>query len=138
MIQKILEFWGPIILRFGMAAVILWFGWQQALHAEQWAAYVPDSAVALTGFNALGLVYLNAVFEAVFGLLLLFGLQTRLVSFLLSAHLFGIVWTVGYGEIGVRDFGLAIATLVVFINGPDAFCLQQRKVESIVKAETQS
>ena len=136
MIQKILEFWGPIILRFGMAAVILWFGWQQALHAEQWTAYVPDSMVALTGFNALGLVYLNAVFESVFGLLLLFGLQTRLVAFLLAVHLFNIMWMVGYGEIGVRDFGLAIATLVVFMNGSDAFCLQQKKVESVAKIES--
>ena len=37
------------------------------------------------------------------------------------------MYVVGYGEIGVRDFGLALATLVVSMNGPDAFSLQSSK-----------
>ena len=63
----------------------------------------------------------------IFGLLLLFGWQTRIVALLLALHLFDIMWTVGYGEIGVRDFGLAMGTLVVFMNGPDLFCVQEKK-----------
>lgn len=55
---------------------------------------------------------------------------------MLAVHLFNIMWMVGYGEIGVRDFGLAIATLVVFMNGSDAFCLQQKKAESVAKIES--
>ena len=37
------------------------------------------------------------------------------------------MYIVGYGEIGVRDFGLALATLVVFMNGPDILCVQPKK-----------
>ena len=69
----------------------------------------------------------NALFELVFGFLLLFGWQTRIAALLLALHLFDIMYVVGYGEIGVRDFGLAIATLVVFMNGPDLLCIQQKK-----------
>jgi hypothetical protein len=37
------------------------------------------------------------------------------------------MYVVGYGDIGVRDFGLAVATFVVFMNGSDMLCIQQKK-----------
>ena len=117
----------PSVLRFGMSAVILWFSIQQFIHTQVWTAYVPDSVVAIAHVSATTLVYFNAVFELVFGVLLVFGWQTRIVALLLALHLFDIMWVVGYGEIGVRDFGLALATLVVSMNGADALCISQRK-----------
>ncbi len=126
---KNLEKWAPVILRYGMSAVILWFGFQQFLHTESWTAYVPDSIVSMTGISAITLVYVNATFEVVFGFLMVFGWQTRLVSLLLGLHMLDIMWVVGYGEIGVRDFGLAIATLVVFMNGSDFLCVTEKKVQ---------
>lgn len=132
--QKIisfLEFYSPSVLRIGMAAVILWFSLQQFLHTGSWTAYVPDSVISMTHLSAITLVYMNAVFELVFGLLLLFGWQTRIAALLLSVHLFNIMYVVGYGEIGVRDFGLAVATFVVFMNGPDLLCIQRRKITEI-------
>jgi uncharacterized membrane protein YphA (DoxX/SURF4 family) len=110
-----------------MTAVILWFSIAQFSNATQWTAYVPDSIVSMTGISAVILVYFNATFELVFGILLLFGWQTRIVALLLSAHLFDIMYVVGYGEIGVRDFGLAVATFVVFMNGTDPLCIQQKR-----------
>lgn len=133
-ITSILELYAPSVLRFGMTAVILWFSFAQFLHASSWTAYVPDSVVSLSGLSAVTLVYLNALFELIFGLLLAFGFQTRIAALLLALHLFDITWVVGYGEIGARDFGLAVATLVVFMNGPDIFCIQQKKL--LVEART--
>jgi uncharacterized membrane protein YphA (DoxX/SURF4 family) len=129
------ELYAPSMLRFGMSAVILWFSVQQFMHNQQWTAYVPDSAVALTHLSANVLVFFNASFELVFGLMLVFGWQTRTAALLLALHLFDIMLVVGYGEIGVRDFGLAVATLVVFMNGTDRLCIQQKKrlLESTVQ-----
>jgi len=122
-----IELYAPVVLRYGMAAVILWFSLAQFFNASQWTAYIPDSIVSMTGISATILVYFNATFELVFGILLVFGWQTRIVAFLLAAHLFDIMYVVGYGEIGVRDFGLAVATLVVFMNGSDILCIQQKR-----------
>jgi len=61
----------------------------------------------------------------VFALLLLIGLYTRIVSLLLSLHLFHIISIVGYGAIGARDLALALATLAIFLHGPDEFCLDK-------------
>lgn len=107
------------VLRWGMAAVVLWFSIQQFMHADQWTAYIPDSIISLSHVSALTIVYLNAVFEMVFGTLLMLGIWTRLAALLLALHLFDIAWTVGYGQIGARDVGLAVATLAVFMQGAD-------------------
>ncbi len=123
----LLELYAPAVLRIGMAIVVLWFSIQQFLHNSVWTAYIPDSIVSLTHISAPTLVLLNAIFELVFGLALMFGWHTRFVSLLLALHLFDIMWVVGYGEIGVRDFGLAVGTLVVFMNGADIFCMHQRR-----------
>lgn len=132
---SLFERYSKSVLRYGMVAVILWFSTQQFLHTQDWTAYVPDSAVAMTHVSAINLVYFNAVFELVFGVLLLIGWQTRIAALLLSLHLFDIMYVVGYGETGVRDFGLAVATFVVFMNGPDLLCVQQPKagVEKLIK-----
>ena len=121
-----LELYAPAVLRIGMAIVILWFSLQQFIHNSAWVAYIPDSIVTMTHLSASTLVLLNAVFELVFGLALMFGIYTRFSALLLALHLFDIMWVVGYGEIGVRDFGLAIGTLVVFMNGSDIFCFHQK------------
>ena len=126
-IIKFMELYSASVLRYGMTAVILWFSIAQFSNASEWTAYVPDSIVSMTGISAVILVYFNATFELVFGILLLFGWQTRIVALLLAAHLFDIMYVVGYGEIGVRDFGLAVGTFVVFMNGSDPLCIQQKR-----------
>lgn len=130
-----IETYAPSVLRIGMSFVILWFGTQQLLHTADWTAYVPDSATAMLHVSATTLVYFNSFFELIFGLMLLFGYRTRLVALLLALHLFDIMWVVGYGEIGVRDFGLAVATLVVSMNGADLLCYHQPVKRVIVQKE---
>lgn len=127
-----IELYAPAVLRISMAVVILWFSAQQFIHTDAWTAYVPDSAVAMSRLSATTLVYFNAIFELVFGVMLVFGWQTRISALLLALHLFDIMYVVGYGEIGVRDFGLAFATLVVFMNGSDILCMQKKKLVQVV------
>jgi uncharacterized membrane protein YphA (DoxX/SURF4 family) len=130
--QSFMEKYSATVLRYGMVIVFLWFGTQQLLHTETWTAYIPESATNLTGISALSLVYINAIFEIIFGLLLLIGWQTRIVALLLALHLFNIAYVVGYGEIAVRDVGLAIATLAICMHGPDRLCVEFKGEESEV------
>jgi len=115
------------VLRYGLSAVILWFSIQQFIHNSAYIGFIPDSIVSLTHISANILVFFNAMFELIFGLLLIFGWQTRIVATLLALHMFDIMWVVGYGDIGVRDFGIAIGILVVAMNGSDPFCIQQKR-----------
>lgn len=123
----------PIILRIGIALVFLWFGTQQLTNAAAWTRLIPEFIISMSGLSATTLVHFNGAFEIVFGIALLIGFFTRITSFLLALHLLSITFTVGYGPIGVRDFGLSMATIAIFLYGVDSLCLdnwlEKKKIE---------
>ena len=73
--------------------------------------------------SAFSIVYLNGLFEIIFGTALLLGFYTRFVAFCLAFHMVDITLIVGMDSIGVRDFGLSVAAVVVWINGSDKLSL---------------
>ncbi len=68
-------------------------------------------------------MHFNGAFEIIFGLCLLLGYFTQVTALFLALHMLDITFTVGYTSIGVRDFGLAVATISVFLYGSDMWCL---------------
>src|SRR3989344_118217 len=116
----------PIILRIGIGLVIIYFGLQQISDPSAWTAYLPRWIENLP-VSDINFVYLNGYFELIFGALLILGFQTRIVSFLLSLHMLGIVLTVGYNEIGVRDFGIFVAVFAVFLHGQSGWSVDESR-----------
>ncbi len=110
--------WGITILRFGLAAVFLWFGFSQLLDGLNWVGWVPEWAVNLLHIPPAFIVLLNGAFEVVAGSLLALNIMTRWVALALAAHLALITIEIGATAIGVRDFGLTIATLALALLVP--------------------
>jgi uncharacterized membrane protein YphA (DoxX/SURF4 family) len=108
--------YAPTLLRIGMAIVILWFGFQQLTDALSWVGFLPEWTTRLP-LNQVGLVMINGWFEIIFGLMLLLGFYTRFTALFIALHLLEITWTVGYGGIGARDFGLTLAMISISMNG---------------------
>ncbi len=119
--------YAPVILRLGLAGVFLWFGTTQLLDQAMWTSLIPDWLVNLTGISAASFVVINSLFEVVFGVLLVLGVWTRVAAALLFLHLLTIIFDVRLTAIGVRDIGLAIATLSIAIYGNDVYSWSQRK-----------
>ncbi len=71
--------------------------------------------------TANNLVIFNAILELTLGTFLLIGLYNRFSSLILSLHLFGIALSIGFTPLGIRDFGLAFATLAVYLFGYDRY-----------------
>ena len=113
----------PVILRIGLSLVFLWFGFMQLTNTGMWVGLIPDYAINMSGLTAETLVRFNGAFEVIFGIALLLGFMTRIVSLLLALHMFHILLTVGFTAIGVRDFGLAVSTLALFLLGPHKYSL---------------
>lgn len=109
----------PIVVRLGIAAVVMWFGASEILHPSQWVSFIPTWASTLTGISALTLVTVNAIAEIVLSFMLAFGIWTRLAGGLLFLHMVLIIIDVGLSAIGVRDVGLAFALLSIFLQGSD-------------------
>ncbi len=118
--------YAPVVLRIAISLVFLYFGTSQLMNASKWIGFMPDFVSAMFGGNAVLLVHINGVFEVIAGLCLIVGFQTRIVALLLGLHLIGIASSIGFSPLGVRDFGLSFATLSIFLNGADVWCLDEK------------
>lgn len=118
-----LSSFAPMVLRFGMAALFLWFGIMQILDTQNWTGWVPAWAVSFSGLSPYEIVLLNGVFETVGGIALVIGLYVRVVAFALAVHLFLVAFDIGYTAIGVRDFCLACGTFATALYGSDQWSL---------------
>ena len=118
----------PVLVRLGVCGVVLWFGLNQLASPGLFVGYVPGWARALAAPEAF--VRANGAFETVFGLLLLLGAFTRAAALMLALHLAGITVTVGYNEIGARDFAITLAASSIVCAGPDAWSLDRRLLRS--------
>ena len=112
-------------LRISMSLVFLYFGFQQVSDADSWTSFVPDF-LTKSIFSASNIVVFNGMVELCLGIFLILGLYTRFSSLILSIHLLGIAFSIGISPLGVRDFGLALATFAVFLNGADNYTLDRR------------
>jgi len=117
--------WSDAILRWSMSGVFLWFGFHQMQDTSAWVSYVPDWAL-IFGLSKQMLVLMNGWIEIVAGLMLLAGFYIRPVALLLGLHLAVIAYSLGGGPITIRDFGLAIATITVFLRGADPLSVDAR------------
>ncbi len=113
------EDYGRIILRLALAGVYLYFGFSQLFDGVSWVSVVPQWVSELVHLPPAFIVLLNGLFEVVFGILLAFGVMTRRVALALALHLF-LIALIGFGlnPTGVRDFGLAFATLSLSLLEP--------------------
>lgn len=96
-----------IFFRTSLALVVLYFAIVQLMGPENWTLYIPD--MVLNFIDPVLLVLGNGIVELLLGLLLLVGIFTRWVAWLLAIHIFFIALTIGFNPTGVRDFGLAAA-----------------------------
>ncbi|MFZ2167500.1 MAG: DoxX family protein [Minisyncoccia bacterium] len=104
---------GLLVLRLGLAGVFLWFGFSQLIDGISWVSWVPEWAVNVIHLPPAMIVLANGLFEVIFGTLLALGLWTRFAAFVLALHLVVIAFDIGLTAIGVRDFGLTLATLAL-------------------------
>ena len=109
-----------VMLRFGLAAVFLWFGIDKFIHPQYWLdAWVPQNFVTLLSHlhvSGVDFIYLNGIFEVLVGASLVTNLFIRFFSaaaalFLVSIFLVNIH---SFTEVLVRDFGLLGGFLSLF------------------------
>ena len=116
--------YAPIVVRIGLSLVFLWFGINQIFNREDFLSYLPEFLLTLSFAETI--VLINGIFEVIAGLLLLLGIGIRPVALLLAIHLLGITFSLGYNDIAIRDFGLVMATIAVFLYGTDRWSIEQK------------
>ena len=105
--------YAPMVLRYGLSIVFLWFGISQLVNPNNFVGYLPDFLFS-SGYANL-FVFANGVFEILAAGLLIANKFTSIISALLALHLIGIMVDLGYGETLVRDFGIFVGTTALFL-----------------------
>lgn len=132
-LQK-LGLYAPALNRIGMSIVFLWFGVNQLIHPEFFIVWLP-AEVQYIPIKPETFVFLNGGFEVIFGVQLFLGVFTRISSLLLGLHLAGITYTIGLSEVGIRDFGLTLATLTIFLTPIDRLTIDYLLKKKAIKPE---
>ncbi len=109
--------YAPFMVRLGLGAVLIWFGIDALLNPSVWSLLVPKWVLSISPLSANTFMYINGTLEILLGLLLLIGLWTRLIAGLTALLLLGIILSLGYGDLAVRDFGLLMAALSLVLSG---------------------
>jgi len=114
---KYKEYAMPLV-RYGLGIVFLLFGYDQIFNPSNWIAWFPQNLVSY-------IVYIGG-FNLIVGMFLVLGLFTRVAALLASIHLIGVIFTIGYGEVAIRDFGLLLGALGVLFYGADRLSLDKK------------
>lgn len=116
------------ILRIGLAVTILWFGISQLMNPMYWTGYLPEFLISQSFISLNTLVYLNGVFEIILSFLLFMNKYVKITSIIMSIHLIFIIITLGFNEIGVRDFGILVGFVaLVPISSNNEFSFRKIK-----------
>ena len=115
----------PLILRVGLSLVFLWFGLNQLFDTTNFLGYLPEFLLQQT--YAESFVRLNGGFETILGILLLIGRYIKPVTIILALHLIGIIISLGYGDIAIRDVGLLFMTIAIYMGGKDKWSLDYKR-----------
>ena len=113
-----------IFTRIAISLVFIWFGINQIISPNNFMEYLPSFILLST--YAKTFIYLNGIFELILGAFLILGLFTRITALVLGINLIGIILGLGYNDVAVRDFGLMLVTLAIFLGGKYKWCLENK------------
>jgi uncharacterized membrane protein YphA (DoxX/SURF4 family) len=106
--------YAPFVLRLGIGFVFAWFGYSGLTNPDMWIGLVPAWTAAIA--PAKTLVLIHGAVELIGGLLLIAGLWVRPVAAVLFLSLAHTLTILKFGPVFVRDIGLLLATLAIFLR----------------------
>ncbi len=117
---------GLLLLRIGLGGVFLVFGIDKFFNPKFWSAYMPPWFSGILPMEMFTFIYLLGVFEIIFGLAVLVGFCTRFSAGVCAVFLLGIIFSLGFNEIIVRDAGLFFLALGVVVLGAGVYSLDAK------------
>ena len=104
-----------LLLRIGLGFVFFWFGIDKIVNPENWLSYITPFLSSIIFFNNTTFLFILGIIELIFGIMLWSNWKLKLISLIISIHLFLIIIFTGFNEITVRDIGLLSIALPLFI-----------------------
>lgn len=110
----------PVVMRFFLGFVLLWFGVQEVIEPRYWSGYVPPIVLQFFPFSVNVFVQIHGLVLCLLGLGLFFKILIRFTGFIIMGVLLsiisGLIMTQGFNEIVVRDIGLFGLALAIWLH----------------------
>ena len=107
----------PFLLRIGLGLIFFWFGFTKFTNLEEWLAFIPPWIESILPISINSFLYIQGAIETLIGILLIIGILVRLSSFVAALILITIIFTLGFNDLALRDFGLLMMALSLIILG---------------------
>ncbi len=104
-----------LFLTAGLVIVFGWFGIDKFRNAFLWVGFLPAWMDGFAGVSKDVWIIVIGTIELLLALLLLVPVRRvrQTAALLMALHLVGILWQVGWNDIGVRDLGLLFSSLAL-------------------------
>ncbi len=110
----------PLVMRFSLGFVFLWFGISEILNPRYWSGYVPQMAIELLPIPILPFVQMHGAVLVFLAICLIFRFYLKYVGVLailvLLSIIGGLISMNGFDEIVVRDIGLFGLALAIWLQ----------------------
>ena len=114
-----------IVLRIAISIVLFWFGVSGLFFTSTMVSYVPEWA-NIAGDSLEVTIQINGFIEIILGMLIFTGLFLRIATIGFIIHMGFILAVVGYNEIGVRDLGLLLSGVALYMTNDHTLTLDAR------------
>ncbi len=104
-----------IFLICGLAFVFVWFGIDKLVHPTIWSGFLPLWMDGFLGYPNTAWILVIGCLEILFAILILIPVRhvRQAGAAIICLHLAGIIWQVGWNDIGVRDIGLFMSSVAL-------------------------
>lgn len=112
-----------LLLRLGLGAVFILFGYDKLPHPENWIIYYSPKIHQLFPVSPYIFLKFQAVVEVLLGVALAMGFLTRINASIIAVILGMIIFFLWPDPVTVRDLGLFCASLALVLSGPGPWSL---------------
>ena len=107
----------PLLIRLGLAAVFILFGFDKLVHPETWIVFYPPRVHQVVPLPPYEFLKFQGIAEILLGTALGLGFMTRISAFLAACILGLIIFFLWLDPLAIRDIGLFCASLALVISG---------------------
>lgn len=114
----------PLLLRIGLGVIFSWFGFTKFTDQQSWLSFIPPWLQSILPISVNNFLYIQGFIEALIGVLLILGILVRISAFIAALILLVIIFTLGFNDLALRDFGLLTIAISLIILGNDDFTIK--------------
>lgn len=109
--------WARRVLIVSLTIVFLYFGIMKFVEPSSWVGFLPSWMNGFMGFDKYLWLSVLGVLEIFLGVALLISRARvqKIVAALVALHLLFVVIQVGWNDIGIRDIGLFLSSIALFL-----------------------